>query len=116
MTNQDFAQGLRELAALYERHPELITPNTSLYLYLPWDTSAKRLRASLKAFADGGIVTKRAPSDDLDTYFRFQRTFTGGLTVELNIERSVVCRRVRKMQMVETWECPEAILEEPQPE
>ena len=112
MTNLEFTQGLRELADLYERHPEMQCPGANLHLYLPYDTNIEHVRASVKAFADGGVVTKRAPKDSLEFYYRLERTFAGGLKVELNIERSAVCKKVTKMQIVETWECPESLLDD----
>ena len=112
MTNFEFAQGLRELADLYERHPELKASPAAVYLYLPYDTDSEHLRAAVKAFADGGVVTNRAPKDSLEFYYRLERIFAGGLKVELNVERSAVCKKVTKMQMVETWECPDSLLDD----
>lgn len=107
MTNREFVQGLRELADLYERHPEMLVPDHRLYLYLPYSEQPPRYAETVKALADGGVVTKKAKPDDY--YLCVNRTF-GALTVELNIERSALCKRVVKMQAVETWECPDSIL------
>lgn len=108
MTNLEFAQGLRELADLYERHPEMLVPNHNLFLYLPYSEQPARYAETVKAFADGGLVSKKAKPDDY--YLCVNRVFPSGLSVELNIERSALCKRVVKMQAVETWECPDSIL------
>jgi hypothetical protein len=112
MTNLKFAEGLRALADLYERHPEMLVPDHGLSLYMPYDTKSENLRATIKAFTDGGTVHKD-PSDEY--YYRLHRFF-GVLEVTVNVERSVFCKKVTRMKMVETWECPDSILEGLEPE
>lgn len=109
MTNQEFVQGLRELADLYERHPEMLVPNHQLYLYLPYSETPQRYAETVKALADGGTVRKKGSRDKDDFYFGVARDFAA-LTVEFNIERQALCKKVIKMKAVETWECPDSIL------
>ena len=109
MTNLEFAQGLRALADLYERHPEMLVPDHRLFLYLPYSEQPARYAETIKALADGGTVTKAPPKPD-DWYLRVNRQFSA-LSVDLSIERSALCKRVVKMQAVETWECPDSLIE-----
>jgi hypothetical protein len=36
----------------------------------------------------------------------------GSVKLELSIPKSVVCKKVRKMMLVDTYECPESLLAE----
>jgi hypothetical protein len=107
LTNAQFAQGLRELAAIYEDHPEILNPE-GLTFYLPYGAKPEDFRATIRALAP---ITKIGPKYLDDSYYRVSRTCKDGLTVEVNTDRKSVCRRVQKMQLVDTWECPESILE-----
>lgn len=102
MTNQEFAQGLRELAEIYERDERMAQPDR-LELHL-FTSTGEQFRDSVKALALGGVVDKIEPKEG-DYFYRVQRTLSSGLVVRLTIDRSAVCRKVRKMAMVDTWEC-----------
>ena len=109
LTSTQFAAGLRELADIYEAHPEAAAPRT-LWVFLPYETTPDAARATIKALSDGGRVDKVAPYSETSTTYTVRRLLPSGLTVDLHTERSTVCRRVSRMQMVDTWECPESIL------
>lgn len=106
MTNSEFAQALREMAAFYEGHPEMPHPSPVMHKYI---YGRDEFTAAVKQLADGGVVTKQVTDKPLDD-FQAVRDF-GGIKLKLSIDRRTVCRKVKKMVETEVWECPESILE-----
>lgn len=45
-----------------------------------------------------------------DSFFDVKKIFDGGIELEATINRDKICKKVKKMQEVEVWECPESIL------
>lgn len=113
MNNTEFAQGLRELAEIYDTHPEMshLKDDASLFLSLPYATDGDQFRAIVKAMSP---IEKLPPMYDGDSSFRIRKTFDSGLVLTVSVDRKAVCRRVRKMVMSDVWECPDSILD-PEP-
>src|SRR4051812_27747210 len=110
LTNARFAQGLRELAEIYESDERMLQPGEGkliFYVHVP----ASDFRGSVIALAAGGKVDKVPPAGKDEYYYRVRRALPSGLIVELATSRSEVCRKVQKMQLVETWECPDSLLD-----
>lgn len=110
MTNLDYASGLRAIADLYEKHPELVLPYETIHVRAD---SKDAFAVGAKALADGGMATK---STDADGNYpslaghHIKRTFHG-VTLDLEIYKSIICRKVRKMVERDVWECPDSLLE-----
>lgn len=110
---RDYVQGLRELAAFVEMHPEIP---------LPWAGSQNAFvndKADLAAIAKivGGRWAKGVSPD----FFFIRKEFAGGFSYEANIGRESVCKKVvtgtriepaqpeREVEIVE-WICDEPLL------
>ena len=112
MTNLEYANGLRAIADLYERHPELKLPYLDITIHA--EDKADFI-ISLKALSDGGTVAKSSKDDpDYPSISKHiaTREFSG-VTLEVEIYKSVICRKVRKTvtREIETWECPDSLME-----
>ena len=109
MTNLDYAAGLRAIADLYEKHQELVLPYGTIHVRAD---DKETFITSAKALADGGIATK---STDADGNYpslaghHVKRIFHG-ITLDLEIYKSLICRKVRKMVECDVWECPDSLL------
>lgn len=112
MTNKDFAAALREIADLYERDERMVLP-PDFDFYLGF-INKEAIQGVLRALATDARVDKLPPRDKDDFWYRLRREFAG-VQVTFSFPRDAVCKRVQKMQLVETWECPEAILESEEP-
>jgi hypothetical protein len=102
VTNIEFAAGLRELADLYEQHPEMAHPGSiDLFLYC----SREQFADTVKAMGSECRV------DSGDNYFfKVARNF-GAVSVILYTPRANVCRKVRRLKEVDDWECVDSSLE-----
>lgn len=109
LTNAQFAQGLRELAEIYESDERMEQPQ-GLDIWLN-ASRPERFRESVKALALGGKVEKLTPSSDAEYFYRVRRVMPSGVTVTLITARGSVCRKVQKMVMTDVWECPDSILD-----
>jgi hypothetical protein len=108
-TTQDFAQMLRALADLYEADSRMLVPD-KFEIFLGGYVSKEQLAALAKALATGGTVDKILPKGEDGFWFELHRVF-GGLPVSFTFPRDLVCKRVQKMQMVETWDCSDSLLD-----
>jgi hypothetical protein len=104
MTNSEFAAGLRQLAEVYEAHPEMVAPpRIDINLYgVPREVYAKTVRA-LGSF-------RKVEPHGTDYFYEIEKVI-GGLPVRFATERANVCRKVRVMKEVEDWDCSDPILE-----
>ena len=110
MTNLEYAAGLRAIADLYERHPELVLPYPVIHARAD---SKDDFIMGAKALADGGIATKSTDADGAYPSIaghHVKRAFHG-VTLDLEIYKSLVCRKVRRMVEMDVWECPDSLLE-----
>ncbi len=109
MDNKTFAQGLRELADIYEADERMaVPPKLDIDIF---NVTPEVYRGAVRAISLGGKAEK-LPARSPDEYFyRVKRELPSGVVVELVTQRSGVCRRVQKMQLVDTWECPDSILD-----
>lgn len=109
---QAFIAGLRQLATFYEQQPAIEAPY-GLMVNVSVST-----RETMARYARLTSWAKRY----LDAWFCLVKEFSGGVTLELNIERGHVCRRVvtgtkvvpaQPEQVVEEveWVCDDALLE-----
>lgn len=102
----ELIQGLRELATFLETHPEVPTPvYTALNVFV-------KTREDLSAVARVGSWQKKSN----DQFFWLSRAFAGdpqfpALTLDINVDRQQVCRRVVTGTKVVPAE-PERIVEE----
>ncbi len=105
MTNTAYAAALRKIADLYESDSELIQPYPSMYIF------AHEREEFLKAvarMAKGGKISKKVDAADHSyPYFHATRDF-GGVTIDIQIPRNTVCRKIQDA----IYECPESLLEE----
>ena len=85
-TRSNYVQGLRELAAFVEAHPEIPLP------YAGSHNAFVQSKADLAivAKACGGKWAKNATED----YFYISKAFAGGHAYEVNVSRETVCRKV----------------------
>lgn len=104
MTNIEYAESLEQIAAFYRAHPEMSQPHPELYIF-HYDKA--EFVADALTLAKGGRVEKSADSagSTLSDYHA-KRTF-GGITVDVRISRSTVCRLVSPA----VYECPDSLLE-----
>ncbi|MGD0497503.1 MAG: hypothetical protein ABSC23_03605 [Bryobacteraceae bacterium] len=110
ITNEQFVQGLRELADFYAANPEMPMPSyTSMVVN---SFSKDQFVSAVRVLARGGKVEKRTDDDKsiMKEHYAI-RTF-GGLKLDVAISKSMVCRKVRKMVEMEVWECPDSLLAE----
>lgn len=109
LTNAQFAQGLRELAEIYESDERMALPDGwELGLYV---SGAAPFRGTAMALSAGGRVGKLPPRDRDEYYYRIRRVLPSGLAIQISTPRSEVCKRVERMQLVTTWECPDSLLD-----
>lgn len=106
-TKVAFAEGLRELAALIDKHPEL-TPKYETRITV-WAHTPEKLKELLPALIDGsGIanpVTKKE-SGSVKQFFDFHRRFSGDIIFEVTTEKkNAGCQKVTIMVPVEEWQC-----------
>jgi hypothetical protein len=105
ITPTQFAAALRSLADLYEAHPGMAVPNAvNLFLF---DTSRERFAETVKAL---GACRKNPPVTPDSTFFTIEKDL-GGVPVKFTTDRSTICRKVRRMEMVDAWDCSDPILE-----
>lgn len=111
-----FIAGLRELAAFLEQHPDVDAPRHQTMNFFP------RTREKMQKIARGASWDKVW----LEDWFTLRKTFCDDLTLEINIERGTVCRKVKTgttivsakpaepEHEVETyqWVCDDSILSE----
>jgi len=99
MENEEksIADGLRELADWYEKHPEVGLPSVRIELdSLNADEAIRGLALTAKAF---GTCEKKFGSYLISINRRF-----GPVRVSAHVDRDSVCKRVV------TWKCPESLL------
>jgi len=108
LTNAQFAQGLRELAAIYESNERMVQPEC-VDLFVSGATPYE-FRDSVLAMAVGGKVEKLPKRPDSYSY-TMQRVLPSGVAVHLSIPRHSLCKRISKMMLVETWEFPDSLLD-----
>lgn len=107
ITNQQFAQALRDLASVYETDEQMQQP-VKIDLYLP-GASAEQFAKSARALARLGRIDKDQRQDSF--CFAVRHTTKAGVVIELSIARALICKRVTKMVPTEAWECPDSLLE-----
>ena len=111
----DYVQGLRELAAFVELHPEIPLPYAGAHNAFV----TNKADLSIVARACGGRWGKNSTDD----YFYIRKSFAGDHAYEVNVSRKTVCRKVvtgtrlepmRPAQEVEEfhWVCDEPLLAE----
>jgi hypothetical protein len=110
MTNAEFANSLRAVADFYEKHPDMPQPpEASLWVYTH---SKTYFLNAAKMMADGGTIQKRVDlPGDVMNYYHVERLF-GGFLLDLCITRETMCRKVKQMVEIETFVCPDSLLEE----
>ena len=108
MNNTEFAQSLREIADLFERHPEATLPHPKLYITV---SDREDFIRTVKALSDGGTVRKYIDGEE-STWPRYHgaRDFHG-LVVDCHIDRKSVCRMIKPAQPA-IYECPDSLLEQ----
>jgi hypothetical protein len=105
MTNIEFAAALRAIAEFYEQHPDAMQPHPNMHIF-PSDRE-EFLKAAV-ALSRGGKLTKKAdPLDSCYPYYHAIRDF-GGVTIDCQIARNLVCRKIQDA----VYECPDSLLEE----
>ena len=110
MTNIEFAKSLREIAAFYEAHPEMPQPeNINVPIWATYPSSSRP--RFLSAAKDLGTFTKVPPSPGDDYFFTIERKFDG-FPFHVTTRRAEICRKVTKTVEIESWECPDSLLEE----
>src|ERR1017187_3047102 len=110
-TNEELVAGLRSLADFYETHQDMPLPTFAWFDNSNfWDRD--QFVGAVRMLADGGMVHKKSDTDKniLNQHHAF-RMF-GPIKVELTISKSVICTKVRKLMMVDTYECPDSLLTE----
>jgi hypothetical protein len=108
MTNLELAQGLRAVADFYEQNPEAIQPYPNL---IATTYERQRYIDTLKMMAHGGRVEKKVDGDgDILENHHAIRDF-GGIKLDVRIPKNMVCRKVRKLVMTDTYECPDSLLD-----
>jgi hypothetical protein len=105
MTNIEFATALRLMADFYEHHPDAPQPHPTMHIF---PSNRKDFLEAVVGLSRGGKLTKRAdPPDSCYPYYHAIRDF-GGVTIDCQIARSTVCRKIQDA----IYECPDSLLEE----
>lgn len=121
--NQEMADGLRQLADWLEANPQqdgilgYVTVNCFLQ-------SREALLAHVKGLG-------RLEKDAVGNWFYFRKRFTNRVSLEFNIDREKICRKVvtktvlpaepariipalpEREEEIVTWECPDSVLADP---
>lgn len=103
MTNLEYAQALRDLAAFYETHPDMPQPYGPVCFFY----DREKFLSAVKELSHGGIVRKKLSGADSDSEYVAERNFSG-LSLRLKISRALVCRLVKPA----VYDCPDSLLEE----
>jgi hypothetical protein len=108
MNNTEFAQSLREIADLFEKHPEASLPHPTLNIFA---FDREEFIRTVKALSDGGTVHKYADAEE-SAWPRYhgKRDFHG-VVVDCEIDRKSVCRIIKPAQPA-IYECPDSLLEQ----
>jgi hypothetical protein len=99
VTTQDYAKGLRAIAAWYEGHPETPLPNTAVGHHLEVFTQVEDLPALIRSL--GGIKKEWH-----DGFVWLTREFEGGLKLKFYVPRDTVCTK----RVVRTEYVPERVI------
>ena len=111
MNNQEYVAALRELAEFYESHPEMPIQNDTWPIMVNASTRSEFV-AGVKALSEHGKVTKSTDDDRYPSIAAHHaKGKFGGITLDMDIRKSLVCRKVRKMVEAYDWEGPESLLE-----
>ena len=121
---EEFIQGLRDLADLYENQPGLQLPHEQTINV--FCDSAEEFTEQARAL---GSVQKR----DDGRYFTLRRTFGGVINFDLFTERDLVCERIvtgqrvipateaklvpaepERIEDIIEWRCPDSVLRKEQ--
>lgn len=81
----DFVRGLRELARFLAMHPEVPMP------VAPMINAYTRDR---EEFTSAALVLGSARKDGNETLFWLKKEFSGGISLDLNVQRETVCTKV----------------------
>jgi hypothetical protein len=103
MNSLQFSVGLRALADAYEKCS--VDAPDEIRIYMPWSMGRENVRAFAKEMAP-----LEKPKTENEYSYELLRTFEG-LAVRFMFDRSNVCRKVLKMVLSETWECPDSLLD-----
>jgi hypothetical protein len=91
---REFISGLRELAAMYESHPELAVPDGKTFnLFCFAHSDRERAEAKERVREVARAFGSAAKSYD-DGYFNLKKQFSGGIVLEITTNRDAVCERV----------------------
>ena len=105
MTNQEYADSLRELADAIEVIPESAELDRKGISLLISVQTPEKMAEKIKTI--GGTFEK---SGD-DTWFNMTRSI-GIHKIQVFARRENVCKKVTVVREVEEWECPDSILEQ----
>jgi len=128
-THAGMAKGLREAADWLEAHPEVLKPVISIQFFpnLAYKDPKKETETLVRAL---GNADKRGSTE---AYFRLRKWLSGGIRLEVAVEREAVCTRVQvgtrhveetvkpatpkevipaHDEPVYKWECPSILKEE----
>lgn len=94
---------LRAAAAEFDKRPGLAQHFPDIMIMGRTIYDASEFAKAARAF---GACEKTV--DDFDV--RLRKEVCDGLLIELRGSRNYVCKKVKKMQEVEVWECPPSIL------
>lgn len=105
MTNSEFSDSLRQVAAFYEEHPDMPQPWDTLSVYMYEREGFVKAALTL---AKGGRIEKKADkAGDICADYHAFRKF-GGVTVDVRIPRRAICRLISEA----VYDCPDSLLEE----
>jgi hypothetical protein len=106
MTNLEYANSLRQVADFIESHPDFPQPHHTISVHA-WGGKGPFLSAVV-LLKDGGTVQKTA-DDPEKTWPRYHaKRLFGGITLDIGIDRSEICKLVRPAQ----YDCPDSLMEE----
>lgn len=105
MTNIEYADSLRQVAAFYEEHPDMPQPYDTLMVIL---SGREDFIKAARELSKGALVEKKLdkPGGILPEY-HVLRVF-GGVTIDVRIPRKTVCRLISEA----VYDSPDSLLEE----
>ena len=110
MKNLKYAADLRELAEFFESHPEM--PVNGNWPIMVHTGIRSEFVAGVKALSEHGKVTKSTDDDRYPSIAAHHaKGKFGDIILDMDIPKSLVCRKVRKMVEADVRECPDSLLE-----
>jgi hypothetical protein len=96
------------LADFFEQNPEAIQPYPHL---IATTYERQKYIDTVKMMAHGGRVEKKVDGEkEIMQDHHAIREFSG-VRLDVRIPKSMVCRKVRKLVMTDTYECPDSLLD-----